>query len=520
LSARRWVIPVAMCAVVIATCAIYLHSLDSVPLVVTVDEARFALHANALVTTGADLAGNRWPVFFHITDPLDPVARNSIVWWQPALFYLVAGVFRFSGPSEWALRLPTTILAIVNVILIYFVARKLFSNGWYAVIAAGLLALTPGHYMFARRTLDYFCALPIALAWLYCLCAYAESAAPWPGAMGLLLGVGLFTHISSWIVMPTYLAVTCLVFRRLRTPPGAYGWLTATFALPLLMIVPALIARPSLPLETFTHYKVPVRWAIADRINVVWSFLDPSYLFFSGGPHPMFATQRGGVLAIAALLLLPLGIWSVIQGRGDLRRNVVMFGFFFAPVPVALALPQDSQYWTPRDLLAVPFAALLCTIGIEWLFQRANWGARLFAVALLMSVPFQFVGFADYFLHGYQQASAPRIDPLNLKGAAEFVISADRASSVPRIYLSEDVGSPHAYQWAFYLLERHREDLWARSRHFDSRESAGAIPGGSLLVFDAADGRLDQVMSSMGCSLFHVVSGVDGRPATAVLRRN
>src|SRR5262249_28153228 len=155
-----------------------------------------------------------------------------------------------------------------------------------------------------------------------------------------------------------------------------------------------LIARPTLPMETFTHYRVPVRWAIADRIDVLWSFLDPSYLFFSGGPHPMFATQRGGLLALAALVLLPLGIWSVLHGRADLRRNVLTFGFFFAPVPVALALPPDPQYWTPRDLLVMPFAVLLCTIGVEWLFQRKSWIARLFAVALLVSVPFQFEGFA------------------------------------------------------------------------------------------------------------------------------
>ena len=521
LSRVRWLVPIAMCAVLAGTCALYFHALDSVPLVVAVDEARFALHGHAIATRGTDLAGNRLPLFFHITDPLNPALTDSETWWQPALFYLVAAVFRFAPPTAWALRVPTTILAIVNVMLVYFVARKVFSNGWYAVVASGILALTPAHYIFARRAFDYFCQLPIALAWLLCLSVYVESAASWlPAAIGLLLGVGLFTHISSWIVMPGYVAATCLVFRRLGAPLRAYGWLLAGFALPLVVIVPALFTNPSLPAEMFSHYKVETGWRIAERINVYWGYLGPSYLFFSGGSNPMFATRRGGVLAVAAAVLLPLGIWSVLQRRGDPRRDLLVFGFFFAPLPIVLAMPQDPRFYTPRDLLVVPFAALLCTIGFERLFEGRSRAARVFGVALLVSVPFQFVGFAKYYLTGYQTASAWRFDTMNLEGVTEYVISSDRASRVPLVYLSEDVGSPHAYQWEFYLLERHRDDLWTRTRHFSLPINPNEIPAGSLLVFDANDPRLDQIKSTVGCSLVHVVNGVSGGPAAAVLKRN
>jgi 4-amino-4-deoxy-L-arabinose transferase-like glycosyltransferase len=509
-----------MCAVLVITCAIYFRALDTVPVVVAVDEARFALHAHSIVTHGTDLAGNRWPLFFHITDPLNPLL-DSDTWWQPALFYLVAGVFRLVPPAAWSLRLPTTILAILDVILIYLVARKLFSNDWYAVVAAVVLSLTPAHYLFARRALDYFCQLPIALGWLWCLSLYGESSPAWlPASIGLLLGLGLFTHISSWIVMPGYAAATCLVFRRLGAPPRAYRWLVAGFAVPLVMIVPALFANPSLPAAMFSHYKVQTSWRIVERINTYWGYLGPSYLFFSGGSNPMFATRQGGVLPVAAAVLLPLGIWSVLQRRGDPRRGVLVFGFFFAPLPVVLAMPSDPKFYTPRDLLVVPFAALLCTIGFEWLFERGGRAARLIGVALLVAVPFQFVGFARYYLTGYQTASAWRFDNMNLEAVAEYVISSDEASRVPMVYLSEDVGAAHAYQWEFYLLERRRNDLWARTRHFSLPISPNAIPSGSLLVFDAKDPRLDQIRSMAGCSLAHVVSGVAGDPAAAILRRN
>jgi 4-amino-4-deoxy-L-arabinose transferase-like glycosyltransferase len=350
---------------------------------------------------------------------------------------------------------------------------------------------------------------------------YAESAPPWlPAAIGLLLGLGLFTHISSWIVMPAYGAVTCLVFRRLGAPPRAYRLLVAGFALPLVVIVPALLANPSLPAAMFSHYRVQTGWLIVERINVYWGYLDPSYLLFSGGSNPMFATLRGGVLPIAAAVLLPLGIWSILERRDDPRRDVLLFGFFFAPVPIVLAMPQDPKFYTPRDLLVMPFAALLCTIGFERLLERGGRTARLFGLALLVAVPYQFVGFAQYYTTGYQRASARRFDPMNLEAVVEYVISTDAMSRVPLVYLSEDVGSPHAYQWEFYLLERRRDDLWARTRHFSLPISPSAIPPGSLLVFDAEDPRLDQIRSMSGCSLVHVVNGLAGEPAAAVLRRN
>jgi 4-amino-4-deoxy-L-arabinose transferase-like glycosyltransferase len=508
-----------MGAVLVGSCALYFRGLDTAPAVVAVDEARFGLHAHSIVMHGTDLTGHRVPLFFHITDPLNP-ASDSDTWWQPALFYLLAAVFRFVPPTAWSLRLPTAILAIVNVILVYHVARKLFSKGWYAVVAAGVLALTPAHYLFARRAFDYFCQLPVALVWLLCLSVYGDSAPSWlPATMGLVLGLGLFTHISSWIVMPGYVVATCLVFRRLRAPRRAYSWLLAGFAVPLVVIIPALLANPSLPAEMFLHYKVETGWRIVERINTYWEYLGPSYLFFSGGSNPMFATRAGGVVAVAAALLLPLGIWSTLQRRGDPMREVLVFGFFFAPVPVVLAMPQDPKFYTPRDLLVVPFAALLCTIGFERLFERGGRVAGLLGAALLVAIPFQFVGFRNYYLNGYQIASARRFDEMNLEAVAEYVISSDAASTLPMVYLSDDAGPPHANQWAFYLLERRRDDLCARTSHLNWPINPGAIPPGSLLVFSARDPRLDQITSMADYSLVHVVRGLDDAPAAAVLRR-
>lgn len=48
----RWLVAISMCVVLVGTCALYFRALDSVPVVVAVDEARFALHGHAIATRG------------------------------------------------------------------------------------------------------------------------------------------------------------------------------------------------------------------------------------------------------------------------------------------------------------------------------------------------------------------------------------------------------------------------------------------------------------------------------------
>jgi 4-amino-4-deoxy-L-arabinose transferase-like glycosyltransferase len=133
---------VALAGVLLLAGFFYLRALDGVPVYIGWDEARFALQGHAIKTTGRDLNGHRTPLFFHNTDPL--IANNSSrMWWQPVLIYLIADVLRVAPLSEWSVRLPIAALAILDVWLVYAVARRLFGNAWYAVLAALMLALTP-----------------------------------------------------------------------------------------------------------------------------------------------------------------------------------------------------------------------------------------------------------------------------------------------------------------------------------------------------------------------------------------
>ena len=510
----------ALAAVLLLAGFVYLRDLDRVPVYIGWDEARFALQGHAIASTGHDLNGHRTPLFFHNTDPLIP-NHSSQIWWQPVLIYLIAAVLRVAPLSEWSVRLPIAALALFDVVLVYLIARRLFSNAWYAVLAALMLALTPAHLIFGRMASDYFCPVPFALLWLWCVVRYVQTGERWlPATTGLALGVGLYSYIASWIVMPFYLAITHVVLYAQRKPLRAHLELIAGFVVPLLALVPWIWLHPDTPRDTFRGYAVSTGLRLTERVSLLWDYFNPSYLFFSGGSDPMWATRRAGVFALAVAALLPLGVASIWRGRTTIRM-VLLVGFLFAPMPIILALPEAPRYATARDLLAVPFGVLIGVAGVEWLMRRGTRMGATIAALLIVSIPVQFLGFARDYFADYQRRSGYRLDSANMRDVAEYVMASDRTSPVPAVYLSKDLGTGKSLQWKFHLVKNHREDLWQRTQYLDlDAFNANAVPAGSLLVLDMNNQRLPDLIGPARCSMAHVVKDAADTPTATILRKN
>src|SRR5205807_1467174 len=122
-------------------------------------------------------------------------------------------------------------------------------------------------------------------------------------------------HISSWIVMPSYVVVTSVVLWRSGKGWRSIALLMAGFAVPLLPLIPWLWLHPTLPRDMLANYKVAGGLRLFERVEIYWDYFNPSYLFFSGGSNPTFATRHAGVLLLASAVLLPLGVWAILRGR-------------------------------------------------------------------------------------------------------------------------------------------------------------------------------------------------------------
>src|SRR5437764_1463767 len=127
---------IALGLVILAAAPVYLGRLDAAPAHVGWDEVFFGLQAHSIATTGQDVLGNRLPLYFHFSDK---------IFFQPMIVYATAAVFRLLPVSEGTLRLPTAIFALVDIVLIYFVAWKIFKSELLSCASAVPLATYTAH---------------------------------------------------------------------------------------------------------------------------------------------------------------------------------------------------------------------------------------------------------------------------------------------------------------------------------------------------------------------------------------
>ncbi|HXI27058.1 MAG TPA: glycosyltransferase family 39 protein [Vicinamibacterales bacterium] len=519
-----------LAAVVGCACLLYLPSLGTAPAYIGGDEARFATTAWSIATTGRDAFGNRLPLFFHLSDTVADTVGTR--WYQPLLFYLVAATFRIAAFGEQSLRLPTVLIGLADIALIYAVARRLFGSALWAATAAALLTLTPAHLIFSRQALDYICPLPFVLGWLWCLLTALESdRSAWFFAAGLALGLGFYSYIASWVTMPLLLAVTWAAaylsgHGRARSIVAA----TLGFALPVAIVVPWLWTHPQMWRDTIARYGLydvqhatPLQGAkgflnynnLQERLSVYWDYFNPAYLLFSGGSNLTTATRQVGVL------LVPVGVF-LLAGAGALWRRrpvpvtvVLLSGLVLAPLPATLV---DERYAVQRELVLLPFAVLVAVFGVRWMVRRQGVWNRLIAAALLVAVPIQFATFYRDYFTGYRLRSAYWFDPTNLRGVSDFLLS-DAAGAAPALYFSEKLDDVSA-RWQFYVIKNQRLDVLQRTRLFDPKTlDVGALSPDSRLVLDANDPVVPTWVRDRGCALEMTILDLTGRPSAVILRR-
>src|SRR5215510_14863266 len=125
------------------------------------DEAIIALQAHCIAHTAHDIEGRRLPLYFFMPH------LGDRAWYQPAIIYFTAMFLEVLPSGEASFRFPTAVIATLDVLLMFFVARRLFGSDRWGWIAATLLAVTTTHYLLGRVVFDFIYPLPFILGWLW-----------------------------------------------------------------------------------------------------------------------------------------------------------------------------------------------------------------------------------------------------------------------------------------------------------------------------------------------------------------
>jgi 4-amino-4-deoxy-L-arabinose transferase-like glycosyltransferase len=498
-----------------AVVALYGLKLEHTPPHLQRDEVVFALQAHSIASTARDVDGRLLPLYFEMR------ALGEHTWFHPVLVYVTALFLTVLPLGESAIRFPSVIVGTIDVLLMYFIARRLFHTEGWAFFAAALLALTPAHVMHSRLAMDFIYPLPFVMAWLLVLLIFLDRR-----KLLLLflatsfLGVGFFTYIASVIMMPVYLLITGLALWTTSTRSARpYAVAFAGFVWPLLVAAPWLAFHWSFVTDTLAKYQiggsttgVPVVLEgplgrvlrgigaglrpsmIAERLSLYWRFFDPAYLFVTGGFARMTnSTRHVGLFLLPFLVFVPLGLIQMVTVRRTVVSMLLFLGFAMAPLAACLTVLE--AYASDRELVLLPFGVLIAAFGVERLLALRSRAGRASAMCLLALLPVHFLFFeADYF-GDYHRRAAFWFD-WNHRGALEEIIARDAHGDRP-IYLSKDDDAPIEAHWRLAVLKHHREDLLRKTVYFNSRElDIATVPTGALVMMKRNDEPFRSLVSS------------------------
>lgn len=495
-------------AIVIAGTMLYATSLGHVPAYLIHDEAQGALQAHAIATTGHDLSGRLLPLYF--TEPEFPPGRD------PALIYVTAIGLKLLPFTEAGARMPTAMIAVLDLVLMFFAARALFQSTWAGILAAVFLALTPVHFIRGRLLLSPLYSIPFVLGWLWSMGRFEQRpTARRFVASCVWLGLGMYSYLAAVVMMPLYLLMAVAVAARsLRWRGVLLAGITVVIC--LMPMAAWYVTHPERNAQIVSAYSLSpggtsvsaVIAAAGKYLNLYWLFFDPSYLFVSGDTSMINSTRGSGLFPLAFAALLPIGLVSLFRGGAPVRW-VIAAGFLTAPIVAVISGAIEMN----RVMFAIPFAALVATAGAMTLWQVRSVAARLLAAFLVISIGWQFAVFHRGYIAGdYRLASASWFDG-NIREALRELVA---RSGNEDIYLSSEIEWVHR-MWRFYAIEAGRLDLVSRTTYV-TEPPAGAAAGAKFLCAAQAPRCAALPASGLWRNLVTVPS-IDGSHSYTILER-
>lgn len=237
------------------------------------DELDLGYQAYSILQTGRDYNGNFMPIHFH----------SMAEWRTPLYLYSAVPTVAMFGISPLGVRLPAAIFGILGVLALYLLILEI-GNWKLAIIASGMLAISPWHLQYSRAGFEVTEMLFFLMIGLWLFFKSLKNAVP-AGRQG------------KWL----WLSVVCLVLT-----PWIYS--TAKLFTPFLLVFLFLMWRKEImSVEKRNLYKavlaglivgLPIAYGAlfgggAARFNYISVFSDPTTIPEVGVARQNDARVRG-----------------------------------------------------------------------------------------------------------------------------------------------------------------------------------------------------------------------------------
>jgi 4-amino-4-deoxy-L-arabinose transferase-like glycosyltransferase len=350
--AARHLPALALGTILVVAALLRLPMLGSVPNGLFLDEASRGYDAYALLLTGADQYGVRWPLFAEGIDDYTPTLFTMLV--VPSVAVL--------GLTEAAVRLPAALAGLLTVYVTYLCGVRLFGKA-AGLGGAALVAISPWHILPSRTGAEWV-LLPLFLAAGVWLLLRGRTHGPSLLLAAVTLGVGLYSYAFARLLIPLLVAGFVAIFWRDLAP--RWRWGVAGLLLLCLLAVP-LVAfgltaagqarlQTVVPLDRYRGLAL-IPYALANFA----SYFGPGFLIWGEEPtdHHRLA-GFGPVLWV----MVPLVLSALVSFARKPKRTMLFCLWWIVAAPASAALHRES----PSSALllgAIPAWQLLAGHGFD-----------------------------------------------------------------------------------------------------------------------------------------------------------
>jgi 4-amino-4-deoxy-L-arabinose transferase-like glycosyltransferase len=399
-----------------------------------IDESSVAYNAHTIAESGRDEHGEAWPLYF----------RAFGDYKNPVYVYLLAAVFRVTGPGVAAARYLSAALGVLAALALGLLGARLTGRGDAGLLTFLTALLTPWLFELSRLVLEV-AAYPLAVALLLLSVRRAAGREAWrivdAASVAASLALVTYTYSTGRLYGPLLAAgLTLLATTRARLRSVLTTW--ALYALALVPLLVYQLRQPEALTKRFSYltYVTPesgygeVAREFAKHFAVN---LSPWRMFTTGDTNEyQIVHVGGGALPGAVFALALIGGWLAVRAaRRDAWWRFFLYGLVASVVPASLT----NDYFHMLRLAALPvFVVELAAPGWAWLVEggRRRRSALVLLVVLLVAqgalfrVWFEQSARDPWRRHMFDADYTARLMPAALAASPRRVLLAD-STSVP-----------------------------------------------------------------------------------------
>lgn len=450
---RRDFQTIALLAVIVGGAILYTRALTTNPAGFYIDESSIAYNAHLIAQTGRDEHGVAWPLYF----------RAFGDYKNPVYVYLLAGIFRVTGPSITVARLLSALLGFATALMLGLLAWRITKRRAAALLLTLTTLLTPWIFELSRVVVEV-ALYPLLIAGLLLIVHSLSQKEKWswaePIALAFVLALLTYTYSIGRVLAPLLALGLVSFLRRAR-----WGSLLKVWLLYGLSLIPLLVFQQQHPGALSARYQlITFITPNTTYTEAAWQFvrhylenINPWKMIVSGDPnaYQIASVYGAGPMPAAAFLLMMAGLLLLARKRNfNSWWRFVIYGLAVSFVPASLT----KDYFHTLRLAAVPVFILALTVpAFDWMLEKpARWRRAILSVSIALIL-------AQSILFQWQYAASAglprRLNLFDADYVSTILPTAIKASGDRPIYLADAPPIPGYIQarWYATLLRTSRD---------------------------------------------------------------